>query len=121
MAEPTAFGAWAAEHRGPLSVDDDFTVLDDPFEQQAFTTQTENEGTLQAQSTLVVQGMYCAACADAVTAAIAKAPGVLTVDVSAATRRVTVTWDPMRTRVSTWRGLWAIPVIASCQLQMPTP
>ncbi len=102
MAEPTAFGTWAAEHRGPLSVDDDFTVLDDPFEQQAFTTQTENEGTLQAQSTLVVQGMYCAACADAVTAAIAKAPGVLTVDVSAATRRVTVTWDPMRTRVSTW-------------------
>ena len=61
--------AWASGHRGPLTVNDDFAVLDDPFEQEAFTAVVEGE-VARRESVLVVQGMYCAACADAVEASL---------------------------------------------------
>jgi len=90
------FGA----HRGPLSVTDDFTVLDDPVEQQDFTEFSEADGQPMAESVLMVQGMYCAACADAVEYALQDLPGVHSAQVHAATRRLTVRWDPAQTRMS---------------------
>ncbi|MEX1166426.1 MAG: hypothetical protein WEK74_06095, partial [Hydrogenophaga sp.] len=54
------FGA----HQGPLTVTDDFAVLDDPVEQREFTETFEADGRTTAESVLMVQGMYCAACAD---------------------------------------------------------
>lgn len=90
------FGA----HRGPLTVNDDFAVLDDPVEQQDFTEYQDGEGGRSAESVLMVQGMYCAACADTVECALQGLPGVLSAQVHAATRRLTVRWDPQRTRMS---------------------
>ncbi len=92
---------WLGAHRGPLQVDDDFAVLDDPLEQQAFTQTSEADGGPQAESVLLVQGMYCAACADAVESALQGMPGVLQARVHAATRRLRVRWDPGATRMST--------------------
>lgn len=91
--------AWAAGHRGPLTVTDDFAVLDDPIEQQAFTAEVQ-AAHARRESVLVVQGMHCAACADAVEAALDGLPGVEAAEVSAATRRLRVRWDPARTTLS---------------------
>ena len=90
------FGA----HRGPLSVTDNFAVLDDPVEQRDFTEYAEVDGRPLAESVLMVQGMYCAACADTVECALQDVPGVEKVQVHAATRRLTVRWDPSRVRMS---------------------
>ena len=90
---------WAPEHRGPLTVTDDFLVLDDPAEQQAFTRPAE-PGETACESVLMVQGMYCAACADTVESALAPLPGVLEARVHAATRRLVLRWDPGATQLS---------------------
>ena len=102
--EPVAAGGASADlfgaHCGPLTVTDDFLVLDDPVEQQDFTEFSENEGRRVAESVLMVQGMYCAACADTVECALQDLPGVQFAQVHAATRRLTVRWDPSQTRIS---------------------
>lgn len=90
------FGA----HRGPLTVTDDFSVLDDPVEQQDFTQYHDDGHVRTAESVLMVQGMYCAACADTVECALQGLPGVQSAQVHAATRRLTVRWDPQQTRMS---------------------
>ena len=90
------FGA----HRGPLTVTDNFAVLDDPVEQRDFTEYAEVDGRALAESVLMVQGMYCAACADTVECALQDVPGVEQAQVHAATRRLTVRWDPARVRMS---------------------
>jgi P-type Cu2+ transporter len=103
-SEPTAsmqrgedpFGS----HRGPLTVTDDFSVLDDPVELRDFTEFKEIDGQMVAESVLMVQGMYCAACADTVECALQDVPGVLSARVHAATRRLTLQWDPETTRIS---------------------
>ena len=87
-------------HRGPLTVTDDFSVLDDPVELNDFTEFKEIDGQTVAESVLMVQGMYCAACADTVECALQGLPGVHSAQVHAATRRLTLRWDPARTRMS---------------------
>jgi len=98
-AAPDATG-WLGEHRGPLTVTDNFAVLDDPVEQREFTEIQETDGVSMAESVLMVQGMYCAACADTVENALQHHPGVERAQVHAATRRLTVRWDPAKTRMS---------------------
>jgi len=94
-------GGWLlGQHRGPLTVTDDFSVLDDPVEQQDFTQDCEVQGRPACESVLLVQGMYCAACSDAVESALAGKPGVLSAQVHAATRRLIVRWDPERVLIS---------------------
>ena len=65
-SEPTASAPRGKEpfgsHRGPLTVTDDFSVLDDPVELRDFTEFKEIDGQMVAESVLMVQGMYCAAC-----------------------------------------------------------
>lgn len=97
---PAASTAWLGAHRGPLTVTDDFAVLDDPLEQKAFTETAEEEGATLAESVLMVQGMYCAACADTVESALQDLPGVQQARVHAATRRLRVRWDPAATQMS---------------------
>ncbi|MEZ5665392.1 MAG: cation-translocating P-type ATPase [Burkholderiaceae bacterium] len=87
-------------HRGPLTVTDAFDVLDDPVEQREFTEFTEQDGQSCARSVLLVQGMYCAACADTVESVLQGVPGVQAAQVHAATRRLTVQWDPAVARMS---------------------
>jgi len=86
--------------KGPLKVEDDFLVLDDPVEQQAFTEMVDVDGQAYAHSVLMVQGMYCAACADTVEGALCDLPGVVKAEVHAGTRRLIVRWDPARVRMS---------------------
>lgn len=94
---------WAPDHRGPLHVTDDFLVLDDPAEQTCFTRSLAEGGTDDGagnESVLMVQGMYCAACADTVESALLPLPGVLEARVHAATRRLVLRWDPAVTQLS---------------------
>ncbi len=91
---------WLGDHRGPLTVDDDFGVLDDPVEQQTFTSPVEEGGQPLCESLLMVQGMYCAACADTVEQALDGLPGVVSAQVHAATRRLTLRWDPAQASLS---------------------
>ncbi|TNF59380.1 MAG: cation-translocating P-type ATPase [Burkholderiales bacterium] len=93
---PSALGA----HRGPLTVTDSFAVLDDPVEQRQFTEFEEQGSGACARSVLMVQGMYCAACADTVESVLEGVPGVQSAQVHAATRRLTIQWDPAVARMS---------------------
>ncbi len=105
-SSPAAGGAdaradWLGQHRGSLTVTDDFAVLDDPVEQEAFTRSLAADGgPCEAESVLMVQGMYCAACADTVESVLQGRPGVARAQVHAATRRLTLRWDPARVRLS---------------------
>ena len=87
-------GAATDRPRGTLTVDDDFSVLDDPVEQKEFTRVIDVNGRQVSESVLMVQGMYCAACADTVEEAVCGLPGVIKAEVNAATRRLTLHWDP---------------------------
>lgn len=90
---------WSS-HRGPLVVDDDFVILDDPMEQDVFTQEVDEDGPPLRESILMVQGMHCAACADTVEEALDGRPGVVWARVHAATRRLTLRWDPAQTALS---------------------
>jgi len=89
-----------ADHRGPLTVEDDFLVLDDPVEQADFTSSLTDDAAGVRESVLLVQGMYCAACADTVESALQGVPGVRSARVHAATRRLVLQWDPSHTPLS---------------------
>jgi Cu2+-exporting ATPase len=90
----------AERPQGPLKVTDDFLVLEDPVEQKEFTRFTVTDGKRTAESVLMVQGMYCAACADTVEGVVCQLPGVLSAEVHAATRRLTLQWDPEQIQAS---------------------
>lgn len=92
---------WIGQHRGLLTVTDDFTVLDDPVEQEVFTHRLAQGGESgEVESVLMVQGMYCAACADTVESVLQGRPGVARAQVHAATRRLTLRWDRNQARLS---------------------
>ena len=96
-----ARAGWLGQHRGSLTVTDDFAVLDDPVEQEAFTRSLAADGDQgKAESVLMVQGMYCAACAETVETVLQGRAGVARAQVHAATRRLTLRWDPARVRLS---------------------
>ncbi len=50
-----------------------------------------------AETSFLIGGMYCAACAGTIEAALMTEPGLLTAQVSAAARIATITWDPALT------------------------
>ena len=89
-----------ADHRGPLTVEDDFLVLDDEVEQSDFTQPVPGDEQGCLESVLMVQGMYCAACADTVETALQGVEGVRSAQVHAATRRLVLQWDPAQTPLS---------------------
>ncbi|HCE94161.1 MAG TPA: heavy metal translocating P-type ATPase [Acidovorax sp.] len=53
-------------------------------------------------SQVVLEGMHCAACALTIEDALRSVPGVLQADVSAATRRARVVWQPSQVQPSQW-------------------
>ncbi|MGM9491278.1 heavy metal translocating P-type ATPase [Ideonella sp. YS5] len=80
---------------------DDLAVLDDPIEQQGSTRwETAPGGRRIAETSLVLGGMHCAACAGIIEAALSDVSGVERAEVSAAGQRAQVRWDPARTRLS---------------------
>lgn len=84
-------------------------LLDDPQEWSAFgrpvgpTGQAaEDPASCAWDSQVVLDGMHCAACALTIEDALRSVPGVLQADVSAATRRARVVWQPSQVRPSQW-------------------
>jgi Cu2+-exporting ATPase len=74
-------------------------TLDDPHAQAGFTSWvTAADGERVARSHFRLTGLYCAACAGPIEAALRAEPGVIDAEVSYATRRATVRWRPAATR-----------------------
>lgn len=76
-------------------------MLDDPEEWPAFSRSLPGESGCW-ESGVALQGMHCAACALTIEAALRSVPGVLGVEVSAASRRARVRWRAGTTKPSTW-------------------
>ena len=79
----------------------DLAVLDDPIEQRRFTRcRVDAAGRAEADSSLRISGMHCAACAGLIEQALLRVPGVLAASVNAAGERARVRWDPQRLRMA---------------------
>lgn len=77
------------------------TLLDDPLEWAAFGRASANDPQVW-ESSVVIQGMHCAACSLTVEDALRQVPGVLSAQVSAASQRAHVQWLPGRVKPSAW-------------------
>lgn len=76
-------------------------TLDDPLGQTGFTAWTTGpDGAAVACSQLRLAGLYCAACAGLIEAALCREPGVIDATVSYAARRASVRWQPAATQPS---------------------
>jgi len=78
---------------------DSALLLDDPQEWSAFGRPL---GSALWESHLVLQGMHCAACALTIEEALCRVPGVQEVQVSAATCRARIVWQPAQVLPSQW-------------------
>lgn len=91
-----------------MAAPDEVALLDDPQEWSAFGKPCASGAAgvdPQAgpwESHVVLDGMHCAACALTIEEALRRVPGVAEADVSAATRRARVVWDPRQARPSQW-------------------
>jgi Cu2+-exporting ATPase len=75
--------------------------FDDPVAQAAFTEwRTGEDGMREGTSRLRVTGMYCAACAGIVEAALLRMPGVAQAQVNAGTQRLVLRWHPAQAPLS---------------------
>ena len=84
-------------------------LLDDPQEWSAFGRPSAPAGSPPADPTacaweshVVLEGMHCAACALTIEDTLRAVPGVQQADVSAATRRARVVWQPGQVLPSQW-------------------
>ena len=94
------FSSLQAPITEPTEADERTTLLDDPEEWSAFGRELPSTGTWE--SFVVLDGMHCAACALSIEDALKQVPGVLEADVSAATHRARVVWNPARVLPSQW-------------------
>jgi P-type Cu2+ transporter len=86
---------------GPAVRGEPLTLLDDPQEWGAFGRASANDSQVW-ESSVVIEGMHCAACSLTVEDALRQVPGVLSAEVSAASQRARVTWVPAEVRPSAW-------------------
>ena len=90
-------------------------LLDDPLEWQSFSRTVRGAASDSWESSVIIEGMYCAACAFAVEDAIAAIPGVQSAQVSAGSCRARVVWSSAQVQPSVWmaavqaRGYRATP------------
>ena len=76
-------------------------ACDDPELLDKYTQWFEQpNGSRKGLSQLQLSGMYCAACAGIIERALLQEPGVLEAQVSAASERLQVSWDPAKTVIS---------------------
>ncbi len=73
------------------------TLLDDP----EWTAQHVRQSDRQAQTTLVIEGLRCGACAWLIEKILIQTPGVINARANATNARLALTWDPQRTDLST--------------------
>lgn len=77
------------------------SLFDDPQEWSAFSQSVRQQSHVW-QSSVVFEGMHCAACAIHIEDALKAVPGVGAVQVSAASHRGLVEWTDAQTRPSEW-------------------
>ncbi len=84
--------------------DPQLTLLDTSTEWCSFSHIASNKSTQATtwESSIVVDGMHCAACAINIENALKKTTGVLSADISAASHRGRVVWRENATRPSQW-------------------
>jgi len=103
---PAHFGADSTEEVAAAGASDarsDDFLLDDPQEWAAFgRARADGQSTPAWESHVVVQGMHCAACALTIEEALRAVPGVASAEVSAATQRARVVWQPGQVLPSRW-------------------
>jgi Cu2+-exporting ATPase len=80
---------------------DDFRVLDDPQEWSAFS-RAAPQGSHCWESSVVIEGMHCAACSLTVEEALLRVPGVISAQVGAASHRAKVVWSDQQVHPSAW-------------------
>ena len=105
---------WASERMDsalaqPFAAATTEALLDDPQEWAAFgrpcaQAARQDAGTSEGawESHVVIGGMHCAACALTIEDALRAVPGVARADVSAATQRARVVWQPGQVQPSQW-------------------
>lgn len=76
-------------------------LLDDEGEWSAFSRPVRNSDG-QWESSLVIEGMHCAACALTVEDALKAVPGVISADVSSGSQRARVVWSAAQVLPSRW-------------------
>lgn len=76
-------------------------LLDDPREWTAFSRPLPQRPACW-ESSVVFEGMHCAACALTIEDALRQVPGVLSVDVSAASHRGRIVWSDQAVKPSGW-------------------
>ena len=76
-------------------------LLDDPQEWGAFSRPSP-QASARWESSVLIEGMHCAACALTVEDALRQVPGVLSASVSAASRRARVVWAADVVQPSRW-------------------
>lgn len=86
---------------GPAAQADASLLLDDPQEWAAFSRPCPGNAQL-VESSVVIEGMTCSACALTIEQALRALAGVSRADVSAASHRATVVWSPERVQPSRW-------------------
>jgi Cu2+-exporting ATPase len=76
-------------------------LLDDPLEWNAFS-RPSTLGDACWESSVVIEGMHCAACSLTVEEALSRIPGVISAQVGAASHRAKVVWSANQVRPSEW-------------------
>ncbi|CAN5387500.1 heavy metal translocating P-type ATPase [soil metagenome] len=76
-------------------------MLDDPHEWSAFSRSVAGQPSCW-ESSVVFDGMHCAACALTIEDALRRVPGVLSADISAASHRGRIVWSDQATKPSGW-------------------
>ena len=79
----------------------ELAVLDEPQEWSSFSVPEPQQAGCW-RSSVVFEGMHCAACAITLEDALRAVPGVLSVQISGASHRGQVVWSSERTRPSAW-------------------
>jgi len=85
----------------PVVADERLALLDDPQEWTNFSQPEAGQEACWASS-VVFEGMHCAACAISIEDALRQVPGVKAVQVSAASHRGRIVWSAQQTRPSQW-------------------
>lgn len=85
----------------PDAFDQQAQLLDDPAEWSTFSLPEKSENGCW-RSSVVFEGMHCAACAMTLEDALLAVPGVKSVQISGASHRGQIVWSPDQTRPSEW-------------------
>jgi Cu2+-exporting ATPase len=103
-AVPPLSGAQADGHQvtpGPNPETERLQLLDEPQEWAAFSL-PDKDVPGSWRSSVVFEGMHCAACAITLEDALRSVPGVASVQISGASHRGQIVWSPEQTKPSEW-------------------